>query len=71
MKISKNEKSGDLINYYDDPIDNDQHINQKAIFEDFDRNIKISGKIVYFDQKKGQSQLNNKEQEKRDNYLNS
>ena len=60
-KISKNEKSGDLINYYDDQLDKDNHISQKPIFEDFDKNIKIGGNIVYFEQKKGHSQLNNKE----------
>lgn len=49
MKISKNEKSGDLINYYEETIQNDKHINQQTIFEDFDKNIKIGGNIIYFD----------------------
>ena len=49
MKISKNEKSGDLINYNEETINNDNHINQQAIFEDFDKNIKIAGNIIYFE----------------------
>lgn len=48
-KLSKVDKSTDYLNYYDDPIDNDKNINQKINFEDFDKNIKIGGNIVYFE----------------------
>ena len=54
-------KSGDLTNYFEDSLEKENHISQKPIFEDFDKNIKIGGNIIYFEQKKGRSQLNNKE----------